>query len=55
MELRDGKFVPVVHRGVYTIAGDTAKLVTAPNPIPRPTSFDATDGAPVWVLERQGR
>ncbi|WP_162671939.1 TIGR03067 domain-containing protein [Gemmata massiliana] len=45
----------VVLRGIYTIEGDKAKLVTAPSPLPRPTTFDADDGPPVWVLELQGR
>ncbi|MBP3957211.1 TIGR03067 domain-containing protein [Gemmata sp. G18] len=54
-ERRDGKFVPVVLRGIYTVEGDKVKVVTAPNPHPRPTAFDATDGPPVWVLELQGR
>lgn len=53
LEKRDGTFVPVVHRGIYTIEDGKAKMLTAPNPHPRPTSFDATDGAPVWLLERQ--
>ncbi|WP_162271894.1 TIGR03067 domain-containing protein [Gemmata sp. SH-PL17] len=54
-ERRGGSSVPVVLRGIYTIEGDKAKLVTAPNPLPRPTTFDADDGPPVWVLELQGR
>ena len=53
-ERRDnGPFTPITLRGVYLLEGDKAKLATAPNPLPRPTSFDATDGAPVWILERR--
>lgn len=41
-----------VLRGIYVIDGDGVRIVTAPNPLPRPTAFDAPDGPPVWVLER---
>lgn len=39
-------------RGIYEIDGDHATLLTAPNPDPRPTSFDAEDGPPALLLER---
>ena len=47
----DGKAVPVVLRGVYSIERDRAKVVTAPGDQPRPTSTDAPD-VTVWFLER---
>ena len=53
LEKRVGEeFTPVTLRGIYLIQDGTVKLLVAPNPLPRPTSFDATDGDPVWLLER---
>ncbi len=52
LEKRDGKFTPVTLRGIYTIEGGKAKVMTAPSPLPRPTTFDADDGPPVWLLEK---
>ncbi len=43
---------PVMLRGIYTIEGGQAKIVTSVRDEPRPTRLDATDGTTVWLLER---
>ena len=48
----DNKPTAKVLRGIYAIAGDRARVVTAPDPLPRPTELDADDGPPGWILER---
>jgi|GEM_PF-3003045 len=41
-----------VLQGIYTIEGDYAKVLTAPNSDPRPTSLDNAEGPPGWLMER---
>ena len=48
----DGKQTAFVLRGIYTIDGDGAKVLAVPGSQPRPTTFDAADGMPMWLLER---
>jgi uncharacterized protein (TIGR03067 family) len=43
---------PVMLRGIYTIDGNRAKVVTSIDDEARPTDIDATDGVTVWLLER---
>jgi uncharacterized protein (TIGR03067 family) len=49
---RDGNPTPFVLRGIYEIAGDRARVAAAPDPDPRPASFDPEDGPPALLLER---
>lgn len=41
-----------VLRGIYAFEGDGAKVLVAPDPLPRPTALGTTDDPSVWVLER---
>ena len=49
---RGGAFTPVTLRGIYAIEDGKMKVLTAPSPLPRPTTFDTPDGPPVWLLEK---
>jgi uncharacterized protein (TIGR03067 family) len=49
---RDGNPTPFVLRGIYEIGGDRARVAAAPDPDPRPASFDSDDGPPPLLLER---
>lgn len=48
----NAQFTPVTLRGIYTFADGQARILTAPNSLPRPTAFDTEDGSPAWLLER---
>jgi uncharacterized protein (TIGR03067 family) len=43
---------PVTIRGIYAFEQNRAKVATSIGHEPRPTSFEATDGVTVWLLER---
>jgi uncharacterized protein (TIGR03067 family) len=49
---RDGRPTPLAQHGIYEIGGDRARVLLVPAGEPRPTSFDAKDGPPGWLLER---
>ncbi len=44
---------PVTIRGIYAFERNRAKVATSIGNEPRPTSFAATDGVTVWLLERR--
>jgi uncharacterized protein (TIGR03067 family) len=49
---RDGNPTAFVLRGIYTIDGDRAKVVTSSGSEPRPAEFDDPNGPPGVLLER---
>lgn len=44
---------PVTIRGIYAFERNRAKVATSIGDEPRPTSFEATEGVTVWLLERR--
>lgn len=48
----DGQPSAFILKGIYAFDDGSVKVLTAPTPLPRPTTFDAPDGPPVWVMER---
>jgi uncharacterized protein (TIGR03067 family) len=53
LEKRGGTMTPVTLRGIYSVERGKVKVVAAVGGESRPGSLDTTDGATVWLLERQ--